>query len=140
MKNGIAVRVYNDKDEKGVINLWEAVFPDDPPWNTPIDVIRNKLAFQPDWFFVCCRDDKVVGTVLVGYDGVRGWVQKGAVDPAYRRRGIASLLMDAAEKALKEVGCPKLNLQTRVGNTWAIEFYKEAGYDVEDRVSMSKRL
>ena len=84
--------------------------------------------------------DHVVGTVLVGYDGVRGWVQKVAVDPAYRRRGIASLLMDAAEKALRELGCPKLNLQTRTGNTSAFEFYKEAGYDVEDRVSMSKRL
>ena len=134
------VRVYRESDKNDVIALWKKTFPDDPPWNKPIDVIQNKLAFQPDWFFVCHCDDKLVGTVLAGYDGVRGWVQKVAADPSYQRKGIASLLMSTAEQALRDIGCPKLNLQTRSTNTSAIEFYKQAGYGIEDRVSMSKNL
>ena len=140
MESTPVVRVYQEADEKEVIDLWERTFPDDPPWNKPIDIIQSKLAFQPDWFFVCHCDGKLVGTVLAGYDGVRGWVQKVAADPSWRRRGIASLLMRTAEQALREVGCSKLNLQARTTNTSAIEFYKQAGYDVEDRVSMSKNL
>jgi len=134
------VRVFQSGDEQEVIDLWEVVFPDDPPWNRPTDVIRNKLAFQPEWFFVCHSNGALVGTVLAGYDGVRGWVQKVAIHPEYRRQGIASVLMNTAESALAAVGCPKLNLQARAGNTSAIEFYKDAGYVVEDRVSMGKRL
>jgi len=134
------VRVYRASDESDVIALWEKTFPNDPPWNNPIDVIRNKVAFQPEWFFVCHYNDRLVGTVLAGYDGVRGWVQKVAADPNYQRIGIATLLMSTAENALRDVGCPKLNLQARATNTSAIEFYKQAGYDIEDRVSMSKNL
>jgi len=136
----LRIRVYQADDEAGVISLWDEVFPDDPPWNKPLDVIRAKLAFQPEWFFVCCDRGDVVGTVLAGYDGVRGWVQKVAVHPSYRRSGIAHKLMAIAEDALRQAGCTKLNLQTRAGNDSAIRFYEAAGYDVEDRVSMSKRL
>lgn len=140
MEDELAVRVYQASDEKDVTSLWERAFPDDPPWNKPIDVIRNKIAFQPEWFFVCHCDETLVGTVLAGYDGVRGWVQKVATHPDYRRRGIASLLMNTAEQALREAGCPKINLQTSADNASAIEFYKEAGYELEDRVSLSKHL
>ena len=136
----LIVRVYRATDESDVVALWEKTFPDDPTWNKPIDVIRNKLAFQPDWFFVCLCEDKLVGTVLAEYDGVRGWVQKVAADPNYQRTGIASLLMNTAEQALRDAGCPKLNMQARTTNRSAIEFYKQAGYVVEDRVSMSKNL
>jgi len=134
------VRVYQESDEEDVVRLWESTFPDDPPWNKPIDVIRKKIAFQPEWFFVCLCDGKLVGTVLAGYDGVRGWVQKVATHPGYRRRGIASALMNTAERALREAGCVKLNLQARSDNTAAIRFYQDAGYAIEDRVSMSKHL
>jgi len=140
MATDVKVRVYETGDEQDVVDLWELVFPDDPPWNYPADVIRNKLAFQPEWFFVCHSGDVLAGTVLAGYDGVRGWVQKVAVHPQFQRQGIASVLIKTAEDALAAVGCPKLNLQTRADNAAAIEFYKEAGYQVEDRVSMGKRL
>ncbi len=136
----LSVRTYQTGDEQAVIRLWQRTFPDDPPWNEPAIVIKNKLAFQPDWFFVCLYGDKVVGTILAGYDGVRGWVQKVAADPDHQRLGIATLLMRTAEDALRQAGCPKLNLQTHSNNTAAIAFYKQAGFATEDRVSMSKKL
>ena len=136
----ISIRPYKEQDEEGVVKLWETCFPDDPPWNEPRDVIRRKMTVQPELLLVALVGDQVVGTVLAGYDGFRGWVNKVATHPSHQRKGIASQLMGAAEKALADMGCPKLNLQVRTDNTSVVEFYKDAGYAVEDRVSMGKRL
>ena len=122
------------------IALWNLVFPDDPPWNSPPEVIRRKLSVQRELFLVCLSDKALVGTVLAGFDGVRGWVHKLAVHPDYQRQGIATRLMAAAEQALTALGCPKLNIQVRASNAGVVDFYRRAGYVVEERISMSKRL
>jgi ribosomal protein S18 acetylase RimI-like enzyme len=134
------VRPFETYDEPSVIALWEHVFPDDPVWNKPSDVIHRKLSVQRELFLVCTFNEHLAGTVLAGFDGVRGWIHKLAVHPDFQRKGLASLLMSAAEDRLLELGCPKLNLQVRSTNTAVIEFYENAGYLVEDRVSMGKRL
>ena len=48
--------------------------------------------------------------------------------------------MDEAERLLRQVGCPKINLQVRTANTQVIEFYKTIGFKIDDVVSMGKRL
>jgi|GEM_PF-2347005 len=136
----ISIRPYEAQDEEAVVKLWEICFPDDPPWNEPCDVIHRKMVVQPELLFVALVGDQVVGTVLAGYDGFRGWVNKVATHPSQQRKGIASQLMQTAEKALADMGCAKLNLQVRAGNASVVEFYQRAGYAIEDRVSMGKRL
>ena len=134
------VRSYDPGDREAVIGLWDEVFADDPPWNQPELVIDSKIKVQADLFFVCEIDGSIVGTVLAGFDGHRGWVHKVATDPRYRRKGIARLLMEAAERGLASKGCKKLNLQVRDGNDGAVAFYKGLGFAEERRVSMSKHL
>jgi ribosomal protein S18 acetylase RimI-like enzyme len=136
----ISIRPYKAQDEEAVVELWKTCFPDDPPWNQPRDVIRRKMTVQPELLFVALVGDQVVGTVLAGYDGFRGWVNKVATHPSHQRKGIASQLMRAAESALADMGCPKLNRQVRAENASVVEFYKDAGYEIENRVSMGKRL
>jgi ribosomal protein S18 acetylase RimI-like enzyme len=138
--SGITVRPYEAQDEEAVVELWEICFPDDPPWNEPRDVIRRKMTVQPELLLVALIDKRVVGTVLAGFDGFRGWVNKVATHPSHQRKGIATRLMRAAESALVDMGCLKLNLQVRAENESVVEFYQKAGYMVEDRVSMGKRL
>ena len=77
---------------------------------------------------------------MAGYDGHRGWVYYVAVRPGQRRRGIATALMRRAEEGLARIGCPKLNLQVRASNQAVVAFYRKLGYQVEERVSMAKRL
>ena len=140
MTNEIVVRAYEQQDEAAVVELWKTVFPDDPPWNDPLIVIERKLSVQRDLFLVCLSGGRIVGTALAGFDGVRGWVHKVAAHPDFQRKGIASHLMKAAEEGLANVGCPKLNIQVRAENESAVKFYMDAGYAIEQRVSMSKRL
>lgn len=134
------VRAYSASDRESVIELWRSVFPDDPPWSEPLDVIDRKMRVQPELFFVCEVDGEAVGTVLAGFDGARGWVHHLAVSPRYRRRGIATRLMHAAEKGLERLGCPKLNLQVRATSSEVVAFYERLGFAVEDRVSLGKPI
>ncbi|MDJ0921648.1 MAG: GNAT family acetyltransferase [Henriciella sp.] len=134
------IRAFRPGDEDGVIALWNEVFLDEGPWNKPQDVISRKLSVQPELFYVATRDTQIIGTIIAGYDGVRGWVHKLAVRPDHRRQGLASALMHHAEKSLKDIGCPKLNLQVRASNLGMLKFYESLGYAVEDRASLGKPL
>lgn len=134
------IRPFDERDTEAVAALWREVFPDAPEWNEPLRDVENKLAVQRELFLVACESGDVVGTAMGGYDGHRGWVYYVAVSPRRRRRGIGEALMRAVEEALAGRGCPKLNLQVRSANRGAVAFYRRLGYEIEDRVSMGKRL
>jgi ribosomal protein S18 acetylase RimI-like enzyme len=86
------------------------------------------------------EDGQVVGTVMAGYDGHRGWVNYLAVHPAWQGRGLGRALMDEAEERLAGLGCAKINLQVRDENEAARGFYEAIGYRLEPIVSFGKRL
>jgi ribosomal protein S18 acetylase RimI-like enzyme len=94
------------------------------------------VATAPDLFFVAEVDGEVVGTVLAGWDGHRGWIYSLGVRPDRERRGIGSALLAHALAALRERGCPKVNLQVRGDNSAVVGFYERQGWKIEDRVSM----
>ena len=137
---GPRVRGFEETDRAAVVALWALAFPDDPPRNRPDRVIDQKLRVQPDLFLVAEVDGRVVGAGLGGYDGHRGWVYHLAVHPQARRRGIGRALVEALEDALRERGCPKLNLQVRADNAAVQGFYEALGYRVEPRISLGKVL
>lgn len=124
----------------GVDALWKEVFPGDPPWNRAAVAIPEKLAVQAELFLVAEHGDQVLGTAMAGYDGHRGWLYGIAVQPEAQRNGIGSLLLGEAERRLQALGCGKVNLQIRAGNEAVAAFYRQHGYDVEERISMGKRL
>jgi len=134
------IRPFEQADEHNVVALWTAVLAYTAPHNDPASVIRHKLAVQRDLFFVAVLDGVVLGTVMGGYDGHRGWVYSLAVAPEARRRGVGTALMKHLEGELAKRGCPKVNLQVLSSNAGTVEFYRKLGYSVEERVSMGKLL
>ena len=137
---GVVVRQYRADDRAGVMALWAAVFPDDPPRNEPGLMLDRKLAQDDGLVFVADDYGEVVGAVAVGYDGVRGWIYHLAAAPARRGEGIGTLLMRAVEAELTARGCPKINLQVRNTNADVIGFYESLGYSVDPATSMGLRL
>ncbi len=133
------IRPFRDADEAAVIALWEAAGLT-RSWNDPRKDVERKRSVQRDWFLVGIEDDAVVASVMVGYDGHRGWINYLAVDPAHRRRGHARTLMREAERLLAGAGCPKVNLQIRTSNASVIAFYQALGYAQDDVVSFGRRL
>ncbi len=133
-------RFEPSRDFDQVVALWREVFAYDSPHNVPALVIEKKLAQGDGLFLVARLDQSVVGTVMAGYDGHRGWIYSLAVLPDQRRNGIGSRLVHHAEARLAERGCIKVNLQIVEGNEAAAEFYERHGYQIEPRISMGKRL
>lgn len=138
-KNDFEVRPYNSKDEQQVIELWtacELIV----PWNNPKLDIERKLKVNPELFLVGELKNNVIASVMGGYEGHRGWINYLAVLPEYRGNGFAKKIMTIVEQKLKDIGCPKINLQIRSNNEDVIRFYEKIGYYDEHMTSMGKRL
>lgn len=133
------VRTYHDGDRQALIDLWQRVFPDDPSHNDPSQVISAKRTVD-NLIFVALEEDSIVGAVMAGYDGHRGWLYAVAVDHPHRRHGIARHLVAHALDDLRQLGCIKVNLQIRSDNAQVVAFYESLGFCIEDRISMGLNL
>ncbi|WP_133647689.1 GNAT family acetyltransferase [Paraburkholderia flava] len=144
MTDIVSIRYFDARDTEAVIALWQQVFPEyrnpDKPHRDPRLSIANKLATQPELFFVAEQEGRVIGTVMGGYDGHRGWLYSLAVDPAQRRLGIGTQLVAHVEAALTARGCPKLNLQVLSSRADVRAFYESIGYRADEVISFGKRL
>jgi ribosomal protein S18 acetylase RimI-like enzyme len=137
----IAITNYNDQPHRSqVIALWRAVFSYETAHNRPDLAIDKKLEVNDALFFVALADNKVVGTIMAGYDGHRGWIYSVAVSTSYRRRGIGAQLVAHAERALIVKGAVKINLQIMQGNEAVTAFYESLGFSIEKRINMGKPI
>ena len=135
----IALRPYEGRDHDAVIDLWRAC---DllRPWNDPDEDIARKRDHDPRGLVVAAEDELIVGTLMFGYEGHRGWLNYLGVLPSHRGRGVGSLLVRHAERELVSWGCPKVNLQVRATNLAVVEYYRRLGYERDEAVSMGRRL
>lgn len=135
----LEIRPFAPADEPALIALWRDCGLT-VPWNDPHRDIARKMAAQPDLLLLGFLADRLVATVMVGYDGHRGWINYLGVAPDCRRQGFGAQMMAAAETRLRALGCPKINLQVRGTNTQVIEFYQWIGFKIDDCLSLGKRL
>lgn len=134
------IRPFRAADRSAVIALWDAAGLL-RPWNDPDRDIDRKLSLDDELFLVGERDTgELVAVAMVGYDGHRGWVNYLGVDPAHQGLGLGRAMMREAERRLLALGCPKLNLQVRSGNASVLAFYRALGYEIDETVSLGKRL
>jgi len=137
--NELVVRRYCSDDQRAVIDLWDRCGLL-RPWNNPVKDIGRKLNANPDWFLVAVVRNKIAGSIMIGYEGHRGWINYLAVEPSLRRQRIGRRLMEEAEMLLQKAGCPKINLQIRSTNSEAAGFYVSLGYVRDDVISLGKRI
>jgi len=133
------IRPYQPEDENAVIELWnkcDLV----RPWNDPRLDIARKSKVNPELLLVGVLQNNLIATAMGGYEGHRGWVNYLAVDPSYRRQGFGRQMMVEIERHLFVLECPKINLQVRIGNDQALEFYRKIGFQDDKVVSLGKRI
>lgn len=135
----MTIRSYRESDQAAVIALWQTCGLLRPQ-NNPHKDIARKLCVNPEWFLVAEAGDRIIGAVMAGYEGHRGWINYLAVEPARQRSGLGRALMAGAEQRLRAAGCPKINLQVRPENKAAIAFYERIGFSIEGAISLGKRL
>lgn len=126
-----------DADE--VVALWAACGLT-RPWNDPHADFRLALGGAASAVLVVREGAAIVGSVMVGFDGHRGWVYYLAVAPDARRGGIGRALMAAAADWLRAAGAPKLQLMVRGGNAAVLDFYAALGLERQDVVVLGRFL
>jgi len=140
----VIIRVFDERDTQAVLALWSEAFPEyatpGKPQRDPRLSIRNKLAMQPELFFVGLLNERLIGTAMTGYDGHRGWLYSLAVAEDQRGNGYGRALVEHAERVLASIGCPKLNLQIMANKPETQAFYAKLGYQMDEVVSFGKRL
>lgn len=138
---GLEVGIFDDPLHRAqVVSLWQQVFGYETAHNAPALAIDRKLAVGDGMFFVALDGGAVVGTIMAGYDGHRGWLYSVAVHPSQQKKGVGAALIACAERALAQRGCVKINLQIIESNANVAGFYASLGYVVEPRISMGKVL
>ncbi len=101
-----SIRAFTLRDTESVIALWQSTGLT-KSWNNPHLDIQRKLTVQPELFLVATDADEIIGTVMAGYDGHRGWLYYLASDPMRRGQGIGRALVSAAEDAAARTRLPE---------------------------------
>ena len=135
----IEIRHYQERDRQQLIELWSNIFDDVGPHNNPQYMLNSKLPMD-DKIYIASQEDEVIGAIISGYDGHRGWLYSLAVNKNFQRQGIGRQLVEFAVEKLNAAGCAKVNLQVRGDNKEVVVFYRSLGFTIEDRVSMGKML
>jgi ribosomal protein S18 acetylase RimI-like enzyme len=130
---------YRSEYQSAVVDLWRKcrlIIPQ----NDPIVDIQKKVDYQPELFFVALLDGRVIGSVMAGYEGHRGWLNYVAILPEYQGQGHGRKLVEKAIAELKKLGCIKVNLEVRKSNSSVIDFYMHLGFKDNEVVGLGKRL
>jgi len=135
----VIVSEVTDGDIEAVVALWRRCDLT-RPWNDPHADLAQARVTATSTVFVGHIEGGLVASVMVGYDGHRGWVYYLAVAPDARRSGLGRRMMQAAETWLRNRGAPKIQLMVRNTNTAAIGFYERLGLERQDVVILGKRL
>ncbi len=129
----IQIRVMTIKDYDGIYNLWINMpgmglnSKDDSKYG-----IAKYLKRNPTSSFVAEDDGKIIGVIMSGHDGRRGYIHHTAVLPNYRNQGIAKKLVDNAMNALDKEGINKVGLVAFETNKIGNSFWENIGFSVRD--------
>lgn len=138
--SSVRINEFDLAEYDSVVQLWKkaglVLRPGDD-----LEGIRLKLQRDPDLFLVARDGSDLVGTVMGGWDGRRGWIYHLAVKPSHQRLGIAKELIRELEERLAGKGAKRVNAQIYHSNTTSLQFFSACGYEERsDLVMIGKAL
>lgn len=104
------------------------------------EAIAAEMAANPDFFLGGFRDNRLVGVVVLSCDRRKGWINRLAVDPDYRRCGIAKALISESERILRKHGVKLFGVLIDEDNVASRNLFKDCGYEQHHEILyLSKR-
>lgn len=133
------IDTLTDEQVEAALALWAATEHLGPVAPEELDQLRRH---DPELVLGARDDDgRLLGVVIGAWDGRRGMINRLAVDPAARRRGVAQALAKEIEDRLHARGCRRVSLLVFAGNRGGREFWRQAGYrEFEDVVMFSREI
>jgi N-acetylglutamate synthase-like GNAT family acetyltransferase len=135
------IRRLTINDYREMVRLWsKAKLPFKPKGRDRKEAIAIQIEANPDFFIGTFENNRLVGTVIISCDTRKGWINRLAVDPNYRDRGIAKALIAASEKMLRKYGIRIFCALIEDSKIASKKLFKECGYAEHlDIIYFSKR-
>ena len=123
----VKIRLMTINDWESVEKVWK-----DHEGTNPVDDseegFTRYLKRNPTTSFVAEDDGKIIGTILAGHDGRRGFLHHVVVLPEYRKQGIGRMLVESAMEALGKEGIQKVLLVVFNDNENGNQFWEHIGF------------
>jgi ribosomal protein S18 acetylase RimI-like enzyme len=134
-KDGFAVRTLKEKDLEQVPRVWvEAGLPYRPKGRDSPEGLIEQLRRDPDLFIGAFVGSELVGVAIATDDGRKGWINRLAVLPSHRRKGVARALVERCEQALRERGRGVFSILIEGRNDASERLFLTSGYRDESEI------
>ena len=129
----IRIRPLRDEDYDQLVELWTAAgLSHRPKGRDRREAIAAEISGPCSVFLAADSDGEMIGAVLGTHDGRKGWINRLAVHPEHRRKGIGNALVEAVEERLNDLG---IHIVTCLIETWnqdSVTFFTRIGYVEHD--------
>ncbi len=129
------IEKFSMKFYKEIIELWRKTGISVGSTDTK-EELKRMVERNPHLFLIGKRDEKVIGVVMGGFDGRRGYVHHLAVDPNYQKKGYGKMIMDELMKRFRKMRVHKVHLFIEKYNKEVVKFYQNLGWDIRDDLIM----
>lgn len=128
-------------DYEEMVRLWvKAKLPFKPRGRDGKEALASQMKANPDFFVGAFEADHLIGTVIISSDKRKGWINRLAVDPDCRHRGIAKALIIKSEKVLRKRGIQIFCALIEDYNSASKKLFRRCGYfEHRDIIYFSKR-
>jgi len=128
------IRIMEVMDIPSSIELWKNMKGLAIRGSDNIRDLSEHVKMNPKHNFVAMSDDQLIGTVLGGFDGRRGYIYHLAVHQDFRRKNIAKELMERCFQSFREINVTKCHMMVLKDNTEAQEFYARIGCELRNEI------
>ncbi len=134
--NRVDIRTLAIEDYDSMVELWKrADLPFKPLGRERKQMVAQQMAASPGFFLGAFHEERLVGVVVGSYDGrSKGWINRLAVDPAYRRLGIAEQLISHVEEALEKQGAAIFAALIETPNKQSVGLFRKVGYVIHREI------
>jgi ribosomal protein S18 acetylase RimI-like enzyme len=135
----IQTREFRIEDYNPAVELWNRVEGLDVAEGDDRETVRRFLERNPSLSRIAADGAKIVGAVLCGHDGRRGYIYHLAIDPEYHGRGLGRRLIDECLAGLKRAGLERANILVAKDNPRGLEFWRRCGWeDLDGAAAMGR--
>ena len=135
----IQTREFRIDDYDAAVALWKRVEGLDLAEGDDRETIGGFLQRNPGLSRIAAEGTEIVGAVLCGHDGRRGYIYHLAIDPKYHGRGLGRRLIDECLAGLKRARLERANILVAKDNPRGLEFWRRCGWeDLEGAAAMGR--
>lgn len=128
-----SIRDAQIEDAEAILAFWSEAGAT-PSHSDNVDAIRHVISDDAASVLLAVSGERIIGSVIEGFDGWRGSIYRLAVHPEFRRKGIARALVAEAEKRLAARGVKRIGALVEFDHGDAVGFWKASGYKPDERL------